>query len=65
MLKKKMNVYVTDYPSEYWPIKAIFRYEKETYNLVFESITELKQYFRCRFYPTIINIKDRRETIHE
>lgn len=55
-----ITVKLTDYPSEYWPIMANFKINRVGYNMVFESMEEVKQYFN-RFYPMKIKYKDERQ----
>ena len=57
-----IRVTLTDYPSEFWPVMANFKINGVGYNMVFESMDEIKQYFN-RFYPAEIKFIDKRDTL--
>ena len=56
---KRINIYVYDYASEYYPIMAKFSINKVAYSMVFESVSELNRYM-FRFYPAKVKIIDKR-----
>lgn len=50
-IMKTLKVKLSDYPSEFFPVKAVYKINRIEYCAVFESLKQAEQYFKNRFYP--------------
>ena len=53
-----MKVKLSDYPSKYYPVQAVFTLNNVRYQLVYESAEEAKRRLSARFYPGKVTFLD-------
>lgn len=53
-----MKINLSDYPSKYWPVQAVFTLNGVKYQLVYESVQEAKSRLSARFYPAKLIFAD-------
>lgn len=53
-----MKISLSDYPSKYFPVQAVFSLNNVRYQLVYESVAEAKHKLSARFYPVKVSFAD-------
>jgi len=53
-----MTIKLSNYPSRYFPVKAVFKIGSVEYSFVFETIEKAKTYFTNRYFPLHIKFKE-------